>query len=377
MAIQNLSLNDSGAYSYCTSNKCGKSCVSAILHVAPDNVLDSSDSSVDPSIVIWMVVIFAVILLWLLIMYCCLPRITRRCRTGGLFGQNRHHDYNAIGAISPHEQQSHYDDYYKANMNIGRPRPNEQSGHRGSDANMNIGRPRPNEQNGRHGPDANVNIGRPRPNEQSGHCGFDGAPRALSIGERAKQRPPLQITDFRLVYNVLRQGAISSWKPLGMQLGLTSDKLNEISADCRDNDYERHIERVFELWKQQSQKRTWKDLIRAIEVTTVNPQLCMDLSVKHLADFDDKVLDKDLSNEVLIPMAKYWFELGLALGIDETQLDNIPVADSSQGFRKMLHTWWQQNFAADRTWNTIVFSLDAVNLSVFAKEVYDSRIGAE
>ena len=95
--------------------------------------------------------------------------------------------------------------------------------------------------------------------------------------------PPLQITDFRLVYNVLRQGAISSWKPLGMQLGLTSDKLNEISADCRDNDYERHIERVFELWKQQSQKRTWKDLIRAIEVTTVNPQLCMDLSVKHLA----------------------------------------------------------------------------------------------
>jgi len=38
----------------------------------------------------------------------------------------------------------------------------------------------------------------------------------------------------------------------------------------------------------------------------------------------------------MIPMAKYWFELGLALGIDEIQLDNIPVSDSSQCFRTKL-----------------------------------------
>ena len=33
-----------------------------------------------------------------------------------------------------------------------------------------------------------------------------------------------------------------------------------------------------------------------------------------------EVLSKDFSNKVLIPMAIHWFDFGLKLGIDETQL---------------------------------------------------------
>lgn len=89
---------------------------------------------------------------------------------------------------------------------------------------------------------------------------------------------------------------------------------------------------------------------------------------------DKKVPMKDLSNEVLVPMAEHWYELGLALGIDETQLDIIPPANSSKFFRKMLHSWWQQNVAADRTWNKIVMALDAAKLCALAKTLYDNNI---
>ena len=84
---------------------------------------------------------------------------------------------------------------------------------------------------------------------------------------------------------------------------------------------------------------------------------------------------KDLSNEVLVPMAEHWYELGLELEIDETQLDIIPPANSSKFFRKMLQSWWQQNIAADRTWNKVVSALDAAKLSALAKTVYDKRLG--
>jgi len=89
---------------------------------------------------------------------------------------------------------------------------------------------------------------------------------------------------------------------------------------------------------------------------------------------DEKVPMKDLSNEVLVPMAEYWYELGLALGIDEMQLDIIPPANSSKFFRKMLQCWWQQNMAADRTWNKIVIALDAVKLCKLAETLYKKKL---
>lgn len=35
--------------------------------------------------------------------------------------------------------------------------------------------------------------------------------------------------------------------------------------------------KVFELWKQQSLKQTWFDVIEAVDATGHNPQLCKDL----------------------------------------------------------------------------------------------------
>ena len=83
---------------------------------------------------------------------------------------------------------------------------------------------------------------------------------------------------------------------------------------------------------------------------------------------------KDLSNEVLMPMAKHWYEFGLALGIDEMQLNIIPPETTKKFFREMLNFWWSQNLAADRTWNKIVSALDAVKLNKLAKEVYKNNI---
>jgi len=83
---------------------------------------------------------------------------------------------------------------------------------------------------------------------------------------------------------------------------------------------------------------------------------------------------KELSNEVLMPMAEQWYEFGLQLGIDEVQLNIITPPSSNTFFRKMLQSWWQQNIAADRTWNKIVSALDAVKLIDLAKKVYDNEM---
>lgn len=58
--------------------------------------------------------------------------------------------------------------------------------------------------------------------------------------------------------------------------------MDAISAGQSDND-EANITKVFELWKQQSLKQTWNDLIAAVDNTRCNPQLCEDLKEKYKA----------------------------------------------------------------------------------------------
>ncbi|XP_065905041.1 uncharacterized protein [Dysidea avara] len=195
-----------------------------------------------------------------------------------------------------------------------------------------------------------------------------------SVGELAREKLSIQIESFASVYGDLSRGAVHKWKQLGLQLGLESYELDAISADYKD-DPEENMSKVFELWKQQSLKQTWNDLIEAIKRTRLNKQLYEDLKNNHERGLNQKVPMKDLSNEVLVPMAEHWYELGLELEIDETQLDIIPPANSSKFFRKMLQSWWQQNIAADRTWNKVVSALDAAKLSALAKTVYDNRLG--
>ena len=83
---------------------------------------------------------------------------------------------------------------------------------------------------------------------------------------------------------------------------------------------------------------------------------------------------KDLSSDVLIPMAPYWFEFGLSLGIDELQLGIITPKYNERFFRTMLQNWWQQNLAKDRTWNKVVLALDKARLQKLANKVYQSRL---
>jgi len=74
----------------------------------------------------------------------------------------------------------------------------------------------------------------------------------------------------------LSRGAVHKWKELGVQLDLESYELDAISADYRDNP-EENMTKVFELWKDQSPKPTWKLLIEAIEQMRLNPQLSQTL----------------------------------------------------------------------------------------------------
>ena len=89
---------------------------------------------------------------------------------------------------------------------------------------------------------------------------------------------------------------------------------------------------------------------------------------------DDEVQSKDFSIEVLKPMAIHWFDFGLKLGIDETQLGNLMPANAKNFFIKMLNEWWRQTIETERTWNKIVSALDAVKLNRLAKRIYDNRI---
>ncbi|XP_065884691.1 uncharacterized protein [Dysidea avara] len=194
----------------------------------------------------------------------------------------------------------------------------------------------------------------------------------ISIGEKARQRPLVQIKDFDSVYSDLSHGAVHKWKEIGLKLGLKSCELNEISADYKD-DPEENMKKVFELWKDQSLNPTWKELIAAVERTRLNPQLSQTLRIVHQNEIDDEVQSKDCNN-VLTSMAKHWFDFGLKLGIDEIQLNNIMPATTKTFFTNMLQKWWQQNDAVSQTWNHVVSALDAVKLSGLAKIIYDSRI---
>jgi len=73
---------------------------------------------------------------------------------------------------------------------------------------------------------------------------------------------------------------VHKWKQLGLQLGLELYELDAISADYKD-DPEENMTKVFELWKQQSLKQTWNDLIEAIKSTGLNKQLLDDLKTKY------------------------------------------------------------------------------------------------
>ena len=82
------------------------------------------------------------------------------------------------------------------------------------------------------------------------------------------------------MYDDLSHGAVHKWKEIGLQLGLKSYELNEISADYKD-DPEENMKKVFELWKDQSLSPTWKELITAVERTRLNPQLSQTLRIVH------------------------------------------------------------------------------------------------
>ena len=73
-------------------------------------------------------------------------------------------------------------------------------------------------------------------------------------------------------------------------------------------------------------------------------------------------------------MAIHWFDFGLKLGINETQLGNFMPANTKNFFDRMLQKWWQQTIETERTWNKIVSALDAVKLNRLAKRIYDRRL---
>ena len=93
---------------------------------------------------------------------------------------------------------------------------------------------------------------------------------------------PVQIKDFQSLYGELQHGAVAKWRQVGTQLDLEDYELDAISAGQSDNE-ETNMTKVFELWKQQSLKQTWNDLIAAVDSTGCNLQLCEDLKEKYKA----------------------------------------------------------------------------------------------
>ena len=91
---------------------------------------------------------------------------------------------------------------------------------------------------------------------------------------------PVQIKDFGSVFSAINEQAPCKWKQIGQQLNLDSYKLEGIAEGVSD-DFEKHMSKVFTLWKQQSLRQTWNDLIKAVKQTKVNPQLCEDLETQH------------------------------------------------------------------------------------------------
>ena len=87
---------------------------------------------------------------------------------------------------------------------------------------------------------------------------------------------PVQIKNFPSLYSELQQGGIAKWREIGTQFGFELYELDAISAGQSD-DSEANMTKVFELWKQQSLKQTWLDVIEAVSATGHNPQLCEDL----------------------------------------------------------------------------------------------------
>lgn len=85
----------------------------------------------------------------------------------------------------------------------------------------------------------------------------------------------VQIKDFPSLYSELQKYA-AKWRDIGTQLDFEVYELDNISAG-QTNDNEANMTKVFELWKQQSLKQTWYDLIEAVKATGRNPQLCEDL----------------------------------------------------------------------------------------------------
>ena len=93
---------------------------------------------------------------------------------------------------------------------------------------------------------------------------------------------PVQIKNFPSLYSELQQGGIAKWKQIGTQLGFELYELDAISAGQAD-DSEANMTKVFELWKQQSLKQSWFDVIEAVSATGYNPQLCEDLQETYQA----------------------------------------------------------------------------------------------
>ena len=94
----------------------------------------------------------------------------------------------------------------------------------------------------------------------------------------------MQIKNFQSLYGELQHGAVAKWREIGAQLDFEEYELDAISAGQSDND-EANMSKVFELWKQQSLKQTWNDLIAAVNDTECDPQLCEDLKEKYKAGF--------------------------------------------------------------------------------------------
>lgn len=82
------------------------------------------------------------------------------------------------------------------------------------------------------------------------------------------------------MYTELQQGAIGKWREVGIQLGFEVYELDAISAGQTDN-CEDYMTKVFEIWKQESLRQTWNDLIMAIHNTGCDPQLYEDLKEKY------------------------------------------------------------------------------------------------
>ena len=95
--------------------------------------------------------------------------------------------------------------------------------------------------------------------------------------------PGLILMDFRDLLNSLFLKA-AKWNSIGIQLGLSTDELDTIRANCID--VEECLRKVLQKWHDNTLNPTWREVITALRSPGV----------------DEMRLAKDLEHKMVIPI---------------------------------------------------------------------------